>query len=80
MPKTVVIAAMLLGLFTWGVVSLIQESVSQWEAFKREHDCKVVANVGSEISYGISSSGKVVSMIQPSKTGWLCNDGVTYYR
>lgn len=80
MAKVVLIVATLLGLVFWGVVPLIQESLARWETFKREHDCKVVANVGSEISYGISSSGKVVSVIQPSKTGWLCNDGVTYYR
>jgi hypothetical protein len=56
----------------------------EWEAFRTAHKCKVVAHVSSSstTAVGFSSSGNmtVTPIHIPSKTGWLCDDGVTYYR
>jgi hypothetical protein len=66
-----------------GLYAMAQES-KQWEAFKVAHDCKVVAKMrgSSQVAPGFSGSGNVTFTVitEPDKTGWLCNDGVTYYR
>ncbi|CAH0352825.1 hypothetical protein [Aquabacterium sp. CECT 9606] len=55
----------------------------QWEAFKRAHECKVVARVSGDVVNTTGFvGGRVVVGIgsTPDKTGWLCSDGVVYYR
>lgn len=56
----------------------------EWEAFRTTHSCKVVTRVNGSVmpSVGVSTSGKMVvgTTITPDRTGWLCDDGVTYYR
>jgi len=58
----------------------------KWEMFKAEHNCRVVAKVSGEMFTGVApvvgGEGGVGIIISstPSKTGWLCDDGVTYYR
>lgn len=52
----------------------------EWEAFKIQHDCKVVGKRDSQTSYGTDSSGKTITTYTPSQTAWLCNDGVTYWK
>ena len=60
------------------------EENKRWETFRIAHQCKVVAHVSGSttVATGFSSSGNVTitPIIIPSKTGWLCDDGVTYYR
>lgn len=76
--------ALLLGVMIWAAV--VEEN--QWQAFKATHDCKVVGKTTSTTSTGfqtvIGPNGQVgmgpVTTVTPSKTGWLCNDGVTYWR
>lgn len=55
-----------------------------WENFKTQHHCKVTAHIEGSLSngIGISSSGKPVMTVnnEPDKTGWLCDDGITYFR
>jgi hypothetical protein len=67
-----------------GLIWLAVEEGKKWEAFKVTHNCKAVAHISGSVmpTYGISSSGKLVSGVTttPSKTGWLCDDGITYYR
>lgn len=81
----------LLALLIVGAVALlallayagIQESRA-WEAFKVEHKCKVVAHVKghTDLAPGFSSNGSVTftTISTPDKTGWACDDGITYYR
>ena len=56
----------------------------QWIAFSAAHDCKKVAHIKGEVfnTFGSDSKGNMTVGIgtTSSKTGWLCNDGVTYYR
>ena len=65
------------------VYSTIQEQ-KQWERFASVHDCKVVAKERSRTTtgYGIAPNGTygTVTTTIPSKTAWLCDDGVTYWR
>lgn len=56
------------------------EQGRQWNLFRVEHHCKKVGETGSTVGTGISTSGKVVTTVNPGQTGWLCNDGITYWR
>jgi hypothetical protein len=71
---------LLMGLW---VVASINES-REWEAFKLAHKCKVVAHVSGSTTTAIGFSGSgnmtVTPIHIPEKTGWQCDDGVTYYR
>ncbi|EKS4072488.1 hypothetical protein QB142_004531 [Salmonella enterica] len=57
----------------------------EWEVFKAAHNCKVVGkNEGHRNGgVGITSSGSVAFIAgnrSPDQTGYLCDDGVTYWK
>lgn len=58
----------------------------QWNAFASEHHCKVIGHdrggMATTIAPVISGNGGVAVGITslPSKTGYLCDDQVTYWR
>lgn len=55
-----------------------------WQQFAATHDCKVVGKVSSSTAPGggFDSKGNYLptTITIPAKTGYLCNDGVTYWR
>jgi hypothetical protein len=61
---------------------------AQWRDFKADHDCKKVAHVRGGVNVvtgvGVTPGGRVGLItgaeIEDDKTGWLCNDGVIYWR
>lgn len=65
------------------LVAAIKEE-QHWNAFKAAHKCKVVAQISGSVGTTVGSdmNGSVVvgTTSIPGKTGWLCDDGVTYYR
>lgn len=73
-----------------GIFSSIekQEERERWDAFATAHACKKVGEISRStqngIGYGVMSSGQTGTMITttstPGKTGWVCDDGVTYWR
>jgi len=63
-------------LFGW----LCYEDSKHWDAFNAEHHCKVVGRHSGDVATIITSDGKVGTATTSSKTGWLCDDGVTYWR
>lgn len=64
------------------------KEAEQWEAFRVEHNCKIVGKERGHTSTGIapivgrSGNGGVGIVIttEPDKTGWACDDGITYWR
>ena len=60
----------------------------RWEEFSRAHACKKVGemsgSIQSGVGFGMTANGKMGTVVTTtstaSKTGWLCNDGVTYWR
>lgn len=74
----------LLGVLVIGGGVAAWYSGSQWQQFVTEHECKVVGKQSGSVStgVGVSSSGDVVTVttVESDKTGWLCNDGITYWR
>jgi hypothetical protein len=67
-----------------GAVTLAIIDSENWEAFKIEHACKLVSKGSSTTfnTFGIDGKGQPVVGIgvSPGQNGWLCDDGVTYYR
>lgn len=61
-----------------------RELEHEWERFAASHECRKVAKISGEMfnTLGFDAKGNtVVGLgVTSDKTGWLCNDGVTYYR
>lgn len=59
-------------------------SSNEWEEFSKNHHCKEVAHITGDIfsTFGVSANGQPSIGVgaTPDKTGWLCDDGITYYR
>ena len=80
----IILTVLSIPLSIWGVV----EEGRQWETFSVAHECKVVGQMSgstqSGVGFGAAANGQVGTVITttsiPSKTGYLCNDGVTYWR
>lgn len=59
-----------------------------WEIFAEEHECQVIGQITGSINtgtgIGVTTTGDIGTVITtsytPAKTGYLCNDGVTYWR
>ncbi|NOT66708.1 MAG: hypothetical protein HOP06_11945 [Methylotenera sp.] len=67
-----------------GLGLAIVEAENDWQQFAEAHECKKVAHINGDVfnTFGSDSKGNMTVGIgsMPDKTGWLCNDGVTYYR
>lgn len=63
---------------------LIVKDGERWQEFRETHECRIVGEMSgsTSIGYGIATNGQggMVSTYTPGKTGWACNDGVTYWR
>lgn len=72
-----------LGVFVLGVVASVN-SHDKWEAFRVEHNCRITGRMdgSTDIGFGLSTSGSLVTTTTstPSRTGWTCDDGVTYWK
>lgn len=66
-------------IFTVAITLAVMEA-KEWAAFKDAHHCKVVAHIRGDTFNTINADGSVGIGTTPSKTGWLCDDGITYYR
>lgn len=66
------------------VVVSDREDRATWEAFRVEHKCRIVGHQDDKTltGFGLSSSGKsvVTTSYIPAQAGWLCDDGITYWR
>ncbi len=66
------------------MVAAADADAKSWNAFKAAHDCKVVAKISGEVfnTIGVGANGQVAVGVGTTadKTGWACNDGITYYR
>ena len=59
---------------------------NEWKVFAKEHNCKIVGRIAGSTQTGVGpvmgNSGGIAVIITPvpGKTGYLCDDGVTYWR
>lgn len=64
------------------------KEAEEWAAFSVAHACKKVGHISgisqTGVGFGMTASGQMGTVVTtsstPSKTGWLCDDGVTYWR
>lgn len=79
-PTVVCVCIAILGVAIYAGVTDYRE----WERFKRTRHCKVVTKISGDVfnTVGTDFKGNINIGIAstPDKTGWLCDDGVTYYR
>ena len=77
---TVTVIVLSVPLLVWAAIVEDRE----WEKFKVDHKCRIVSYQPSTSSTGtgLSPKGEITTVVvtTPDKTGWLCDDGVTYYR
>jgi hypothetical protein len=61
---------------------------ARWDAFATAHACKVVGVMSGSaqtgVGFGMTANGQIGTLVTttstPGKTGWLCDDGITYWR
>lgn len=66
-----------------GGLKLAVDEDNQWLAFAVEHHCRVVGKTSGSVGFGTGLVGGKIGTITtyiPGKTGYLCDDGVTYWR
>lgn len=69
-----------------GTAFLIYAAIAenrQWKAFAEAHNCKLVSvDHGDVIPTMVVANGQVITGVSSTSTkkGWLCDDGITYYR
>lgn len=79
----IVFSCVMLMLFILAVVAVWQGG-EEWKQFKEDHHCKVIGKMDGDVvvGFGTSSSGSMVTTVSTTddKTGWLCDDGITYWK
>lgn len=86
-PGRAVLCFLALGILSipvgvWGAI----EDQRQWSAFSAAHACKIVGHMSGDtvttVAPIIGGNGGIAVGVSstPSKTGWQCDDGVTYWR
>ena len=84
--KPLIILPVLAILLIWMMLYFTIKESEQWEAFKVTQNCKVVGHEKGHVSTGVgpvmSGNGGVAVIVTstPDKTGWLCDDNITYWR
>ena len=76
MAALAVVAIVLLGLGAWALVV----DAKDWEVFRVSHECRIVGKMHGEMINTFDAKGNVGIGFTSGKTGWSCNDGVTYWR
>lgn len=79
-PGIVIIVLVIVGVVAYASY----KDQQRWDMFSKTHHCRLVSHSegSSALTTGIASSGHVVigSTYIDGKNGYLCDDGVTYYR
>lgn len=79
-----VVVSVLLVFLTSLYIVMDKAEKKEWESFAKNHDCKIVSKEKGVTSLSpiMSNNGSMLFMVSKDhdKTGYLCNDGITYYR
>ena len=66
------------------VIKAGYEDQKRWDAFKTAHNCQIVGKMDGETfnTFGVSGNGQMTVGVgsTSSKTGWKCDDGITYWK
>jgi len=76
----------------WWFVGFVIDSIAadqaRWKAFAAAHNCKVIGHISpsvqSGVGFGVTVNGTpgivTTTSTTAGKTGYLCDDGITYWR
>ncbi|CAB4130011.1 hypothetical protein UFOVP116_225 [uncultured Caudovirales phage] len=67
-------------LFLVGCFVLLYQDAEAWKTFKESHNCKIIAESASSLSYGTTTNGRIGTYATPKRTTYRCDDGVEYTR
>ena len=59
------------------------QNVQAWDSYRVDHNCKVVGKTSPTVGVGVTTGPNQIGPViltSPGKTGWQCDDGVTYWR
>lgn len=66
------------------IIFLGIKDAKEWEKFKLDHECILIGKMRGETftTFGIGSNGQSVVGVGTTsgKSGWKCNDDITYWR
>ncbi len=68
----------LLGMIAYGAWYSHKEQV-KWDAYAAVH-CKVIGKMDGEYANSLDGRGNVGVVYVPGKTGYQCDDGLTYWK
>lgn len=82
------VLVVLLAVLAWVDFIESAEEKQRWQLFKEEHNCKITEHKKGQLSDDIvpmigpdgDVTVAVVARKTPDQVGWLCDDGVTYWR
>lgn len=63
----------IVSIFILAIAAGVREE-NEWQAFAREHGCRVVGKKEAKVLQGPQT------VVDPARTVYLCDDGVTYER
>lgn len=65
-------------LMVWAILA----GAKDWTQFRTDHHCRVVGQMDGSTGIGpnMSGNGGVSVVFIAGKTGWLCDDGITYWK
>ena len=83
----IMFGAVVVGVLVLMLYAVHQDAV-EWKEFAAEHSCKVVGRVSGSTGTGfgttVGANGQIgfgpTIVSVPGKTGYQCDDGVTYWR
>jgi len=81
----------LIGLIVLAIPFMIMAAIQnqrEWETFATAHNCKIIGKMDGDTSVGVApviggnNNGgiAVVTTTTSGKTGYQCDDGITYWR
>lgn len=80
------IVAFILFFFSVGYGLYYLDSIesAKWEIFKKENNCQEISHKAAQTvnTFAVNANGNPIVGIStiPEQTGYICNNGITYYK
>jgi len=63
-----------------GLIYLCYKDEEKFQKFLVTNNCKLISKEEGSVDIGVDSNGKLITIIGSDKKGYLCADGITYFR
>jgi hypothetical protein len=85
--RTMTVIAIIAGIFAGLIplaIGLAVQDERDWRQWSSAHHCRMIGRTGPTAAFGpsVSADGRIgtTMLVTGGKTGWLCDDNVTYWR